>query len=1184
MKYVRKTVFFIFFILISIHSVSMAEETEENGDNYCTVEDFCNHQVKAYIRYRTFSSEAKGSLSDFLYDSYWIYYDTNQRTATGKILVFGQEGDAISSLLKDGETQFLAEGYYGRNRPSGLTFTYMDVEDMAVDAFADYDIVILEKTVRDAILSNDNFLAMESLVKEGQYFLFDRDMLFPYHSNDENAYAFSYNPDTEELLVGGDYNWSGVLYNFNREEVSIAKEEISSVKILPTFSQDTISRERFKDFTNLQAIQFPENITTIGANAFENCGLTDFDFTGISGIGFGAFKNCQFQDLTLGGELEEIATEAFSGAVSGSVVLPAKLRLVGAKAFYDCKITELKLNEELTEIKEEAFYHNPITALEFGAKLTDIGSLAFAGTNITDIIIPDNVKTVGEKAFAGAKLKTVTIYSEGTLLGDLAFSDNTTLTKLFIHIGDTGITIGKDCFRSTSGGASFQLVYGKGQPAKTQLFDLFENSACEVSMHSLITLTSVSDRTITYIGEQEDSYLLTFDPGEGSMEETEQQVVVNNGEVYQELPIPKRGGYVFAGWFTDKGIEIKSGDIIELVKDMVLTAKWSKLGDAGVHTVTFWDTKNNAFYMQKEVKNGDTWDKYLEKGKSITHKTYKLIFQGWAFDDGKIIKGTDTVSLDKDITVYAEYKKTGKAKTYTVFFPEYNKKIKIQVGDMFADYDIPEPLRKGDVFLGWALNTPVADKSEIVYTSLKHVRFLDTEKRTLFAVWRSVVKNHNLTTKETLSMNPLYYLGKNNMGKIVNMDDGKEYALNVIKYTRQDEENADWLLKEICSCSTKNGMVMVLPKDYGIKTGNYKQYGIIKTGWDLETYIAALSLMDCKYFHYLRMIQTPYFQEESQFDAEKGWEDDLGYMLCVSDFETRQHDAGFAYTVKQKTFLRYYRICKRVDDEITRICRENFDQNTTVTDAMKRINEITLADYAYDNKYQIYDLNWFLKMTSRERNVDKQVDHHGVCASYSKFAFAIMAKCGYEAMPCADDGGGHSFNQIIVDGKPYYCDYTWADGWAPARYMFLDLNAMNSVISHHNPIPDKYGWRTSVSRKKSDRQLKAVTIKKAENVKGCRAVVKYGKNTQAKGYVIQYSTNRKFKKAKAVSTKKNTTTLKNLKKGKTYYVRVRPYKTIALNCIISDTGKENDWVLETVKKSYRSYGKWSKVSKVKIKK
>lgn len=56
-----------------------------------------------------------------------------------------------------------------------------------------------------------------------------------------------------------------------------------------------------------------------------------------------------------------------------------------------------------------------------------------------------------------------------------------------------------------------------------------------------------------------------------------------------------------------------------------------------------------------------------------------------------------------------------------------------------------------------------------------------------------------------------------------------------------------------------------------------------------------------------------------------------------------------------------------------------------------------------------------------------------------------------------------------------------------------------------------------------------------------RLYVSYGGQSNVKGYQIQYATNSRFKNAKTKNTTKTYYTLRNLKKNKRYYVRVRSY-------------------------------------------
>ena len=76
------------------------------------------------------------------------------------------------------------------------------------------------------------------------------------------------------------------------------------------------------------------------------------------------------------------------------------------------------------------------------------------------------------------------------------------------------------------------------------------------------------------------------------------------------------------------------------------------------------------------------------------------------------------------------------------------------------------------------------------------------------------------------------------------------------------------------------------------------------------------------------------------------------------------------------------------------------------------------------------------------------------------------------------------------------------------------------------------------------------------------------------GYRIQYSTSKKFKKAKTItvrSTKKKLNKkIKKLKEGKTYYIRVRAYRIYDPSQYGSTDSKET------------FYSKWSKIEKIKI--
>ncbi len=98
------------------------------------------------------------------------------------------------------------------------------------------------------------------------------------------------------------------------------------------------------------------------------------------------------------------------------------------------------------------------------------------------------------------------------------------------------------------------------------------------------------------------------------------------------------------------------------------------------------------------------------------------------------------------------------------------------------------------------------------------------------------------------------------------------------------------------------------------------------------------------------------------------------------------------------------------------------------------------------------------------------------------------------------------------------------------------------------------------------KQIKTVTVSVSSvtNITNNNVTINVNQVSGASGYQIKYATNKKLKKAKIIKSKSATAKLKKLKKGKTYFYKVRAYK------------KGTDG------KTY--YSKWSKAKKFKTKK
>ncbi len=129
------------------------------------------------------------------------------------------------------------------------------------------------------------------------------------------------------------------------------------------------------------------------------------------------------------------------------------------------------------------------------------------------------------------------------------------------------------------------------------------------------------------------------------------------------------------------------------------------------------------------------------------------------------------------------------------------------------------------------------------------------------------------------------------------------------------------------------------------------------------------------------------------------------------------------------------------------------------------------------------------------------------------------------------------------------------------RGWYLEKSGGQRVYAYSRPVYS--GYRTAYAQwEKVTKPKKAVITSLRKRGNG-KFTVKYRRASQAKGYEICYSTNKKFKySTKKVTASSLSKTVKGLKKKKAYYVRVRAYK-------IDSTDS-------------KVYGSYSKAKKVKV--
>ena len=1147
-----------YMLLLLLPCISV--RAEELSENQYTLRDFCNAECYSHMRYEMFGCYPEKGIDAFVNReaSYYIKYNTNTHVneqgeplTTGNILVIGSEGDAISTMIANNETTFIQDGYYGNYRPGHLSFTYIEPSELCEDIFDGYDIVIIESSIEDEDISEEILLWLHNKVQECMYIIYDMSIIDPYYVVHGSSVLMTFDPEEGSLvLIGGEYSFknkdkalkyyseyfnSMATTEYNTmtydgdKKYSFSLDDVKDITIIP-YHKTTFGHYSFTCFTNLQTINTSSNYNNyIGQYAFDGCKfLEDIDLSNIETIGIGAFRNC-----------------------------------------------------------------SSLTDIEFPASLTKIAKYAFENTGLQEVNLPETLETIGQGSFS--KLSN--------------------LQELSIDLNEDGLLISKDAFANSNNscGLSINYPYEEIKPTRTQLFSVFEDNNCNQSFTNLMKYTS-EDTVLKYVGCKINEYILTFEPN-GGMISGDDRLTVNAESVYPELPVPTKNGFDFLGWFTQSGVQIMAGDSVTIDDNVTLWAKWDnkeiveKPDSETIHTVTLIDTIGNFVYKTIAVKNGDLWEDYLvATDRSYSYGTYKLILDEWLFENNTVVDLRSVICLEQDICLYTKYRREGESSVYKITFPEYNQSYSIHVGDALDFSKFPQATRNGDTLLGWTFYSPATTEEDIILKQNIPYNYNYVHDIQLYAVWQSTIDNHNITTTETLSMKPIYYSYSEFTDSVYYDINANAYALNYVNYKQEDFANAKWLFNKIISCPAKNNQIMILPKKHGLDLKDYKKYGIIETGWEMDQFVHALACMNKVYF------QNLVYTDNIEIDLETllkntEWENNK----TKKAFDTTHHyvddftiyDIDGSYTIDKSIFLKYRGYCDEIDQSLDAVLKDlNFNTSTTVTDAIRAANDWLATNVAYDCNYRIYNLAWMFKTTEQdawylyELEIDNGTGnyvrkHHGVCNAYALFATALFAKCGYYAPKCGNtmdpnDTVCHAFNLTKVNGKELFTDYCWSADTGSAtkdsnnsekykgslRYLFLDRNTMNTIVYHKKPFIDDT-WKTIISfNNKTYTSLKGVKIISLKNQKGKKAELKLKANKNISNIQIYYSTDKKFKnvKKKNVSNCKKVI-LKKLKKGKTYYIKVRAFRKFTYY------DSEND-----KKKTIYIHGSWSKIKKLRIKK
>ena len=159
------------------------------------------------------------------------------------------------------------------------------------------------------------------------------------------------------------------------------KTSLSSVKLPNNIT--SIGSAAFNNCTGLLSVLIPNSVISINTSAFSNCtGLTSIDIpNSVTGIGRGAFEYCSgLTNLVIPNSIDAIYETTFSNCTGlKTLTIPSTIRSIGNNAFINCNsITILNIPTGVTTIGSNAFENcTSITALTLSVGLSNIGEAAF---------------------------------------------------------------------------------------------------------------------------------------------------------------------------------------------------------------------------------------------------------------------------------------------------------------------------------------------------------------------------------------------------------------------------------------------------------------------------------------------------------------------------------------------------------------------------------------------------------------------------------------------------------------------------------------------------------------------------------------------------------------------------------------------------------------------------------------
>lgn len=262
------------------------------------------------------------------------------------------------------------------------------------------------------------------------------------------------------------------------------------------------------------------------------------------------------------------------------------------------------------------------------------------------------------------------------------------------------------------------------------------------------------------------------------------------------------------------------------------------------------------------------------------------------------------------------------------------------------------------------------------------------------------------------------------------------------------------------------------------------------------------------------------------------------YKKSLSGYYSYEYSKyNYYLTITYKfTYYTTYSQEKRLDKDVQDFINNNININDS------KLNKISKIYYYISNNVKYNKNMGNIKYSAYSAYENKSA----ICQGYSTLLYKMLKEADIDNVRIVRSSS-HSWNIVKIGDLYYHLDATWeatSNKKGDYNYFLKGSKEINKINKHK--IISEYNTKSFKNRYPiSNKDYMKVNITKLKKIGKKKIKIKWKSNLSCGGYIIEYSKNKNFKNTKTIiinNKNTNSKTIKNLKRNKKYYIRIRTYK------------------------------------------